>query len=155
MNPSTNTPHILIVEDEPRLALLLAEYLEQAGLSSSHLADGGPVVDWVREHSPALILLDLMLPKKDGMTILALPLLLPGRYYSPTINNLNQRRLARYLAKVCGRFDIKDPVLWTFMPHSGPLFEALAARARVFHCASHFFSIRRHTEHKRDRKERP
>ncbi|GAB4374013.1 MAG: response regulator [Deltaproteobacteria bacterium] len=60
---------ILVVEDEPKLADLLREYLEQAGYDAHCLRDGREVVRWVRERSPDLILLDLMLPGKDGMEI--------------------------------------------------------------------------------------
>ncbi|MGA7982526.1 MAG: response regulator [Chromatiaceae bacterium] len=60
---------ILIVEDELKLAHLLADYLKVAGYATHHIADGPPVVDWVRANAPALILLDLMLPGRDGLDI--------------------------------------------------------------------------------------
>lgn len=60
---------ILIVEDEVKLAGLLADYLKAAGYETHHLAEGTPVVDWVRAHAPALIVLDLMLPGRDGLDI--------------------------------------------------------------------------------------
>ena len=61
---------ILVVEDEPKLANLLRDYLEQAGYEPHCLGDGREVVPWVREQTPDLVLLDLMLPGKDGMEIL-------------------------------------------------------------------------------------
>jgi two-component system response regulator BaeR len=60
---------ILIVEDERKLAELLGDYLRQSGFASARLEDGLQVVPWVREHRPDLILLDLMLPGRDGMEI--------------------------------------------------------------------------------------
>lgn len=60
---------ILIVEDEPRLASLLSDYIAQAGMSPHIIDNGLKVVDWVKEESPDLILLDLMLPGMDGMEI--------------------------------------------------------------------------------------
>lgn len=60
---------VLIVEDEERLAGILADYLRQASFEAHCLNDGYGVVQWVREQQPALILLDLMLPGKDGMEI--------------------------------------------------------------------------------------
>jgi two-component system response regulator BaeR len=60
---------ILIVEDEPKLAQLLSDYLEQSGFETHCIADGLEVIPWVKNNSPALILLDLMLPGKNGMDI--------------------------------------------------------------------------------------
>jgi two-component system response regulator BaeR len=63
------TQTILIVEDEDRLAQLLIDYLQQAGFETHHLAEGPPVVSWIRNHQPDLMLLDLMLPGRDGIEI--------------------------------------------------------------------------------------
>jgi two-component system, OmpR family, response regulator BaeR len=60
---------ILIVEDEPKLAALLQDYLHAAGFSTRVLADGREVVPTVRGAPPALLLLDLMLPGRDGLEI--------------------------------------------------------------------------------------
>ena len=60
---------ILIVEDEEKLAKLEADYLQNAGFATDSLADGDAVVPWVKEHHPDLILLDLMLPGRDGLSI--------------------------------------------------------------------------------------
>lgn len=62
-------PTILIVEDEPKLARLLVDYLHQAGYDTHQIGNGNEVVSWVREHAPDLILLDLMLPGTDGLTV--------------------------------------------------------------------------------------
>lgn len=60
---------VLIVEDEPKLAALLEDYLRMAGYDTHRLADGRHVAPWVRENAPALVLLDLMLPGRDGMDV--------------------------------------------------------------------------------------
>jgi len=60
---------ILIVEDELKLAVLLGDYLRQGGFEPLHDADGRGAVPKVREEKPDLVLLDLMLPGKDGMDI--------------------------------------------------------------------------------------
>ena len=60
---------VLIVEDESKIAQVLREYLERAGYTTQILDDGRKVVDWVRDQRPALILLDLMLPGKEGIDI--------------------------------------------------------------------------------------
>ncbi|HJV66742.1 MAG TPA: response regulator [Geomonas sp.] len=61
--------NILIVEDEEKLASLLADYLRQSGYETSWLADGNEVLPLVRERMPDLVLLDLMLPGRDGLEI--------------------------------------------------------------------------------------
>lgn len=61
--------NILIVEDEPKLAEVLREYLQQSGFQVGWLANGLEVAAWVREQTPDLIILDLMLPGKDGLQI--------------------------------------------------------------------------------------
>ncbi|BCR06316.1 DNA-binding response regulator [Desulfuromonas versatilis] len=60
---------ILIVEDEERLADLHRDYLRQAGYETDWLASGETAVEWVKENRPNLVLLDLMLPGKDGLEI--------------------------------------------------------------------------------------
>jgi len=60
---------ILIVEDEAKIASLLQDYLKQAGYQSHWLSRGDEVAPWVKANSPALILLDLMLPGLDGMGV--------------------------------------------------------------------------------------
>jgi two-component system, OmpR family, response regulator BaeR len=60
---------ILIVEDEPKLASLLADYLKAAGFETFTLSNGLKAEGWVREKKPGLIILDIMLPGKDGMEI--------------------------------------------------------------------------------------
>ncbi len=60
---------IFVVEDEPRLAALLADYLRQAGYEPHCIGDGREVVPRVRKEAPDLVLLDIMLPGKDGIEI--------------------------------------------------------------------------------------
>jgi len=63
------TQTILIVEDTQELAQLLNDYLVLAGFHPHCLYEGNTVVDWVMKNHPQLILLDLMLPGKDGIEI--------------------------------------------------------------------------------------
>lgn len=60
---------ILIVEDEPKLAALLQDYLQAAGFATRVIRDGREVVPAVRAAPPSLLLLDLMLPGRDGLEI--------------------------------------------------------------------------------------
>lgn len=65
----TSDQHILIVEDEVGLAEILRDYLEASGYVVTMIHNGLEVTGWVKQHHPAVILLDLMLPGKDGMDI--------------------------------------------------------------------------------------
>lgn len=60
---------ILVVEDETKLAGIVADYLKDAGYATEHLQDGREVVPWVRTHNPKLVLLDLMLPGRNGLDV--------------------------------------------------------------------------------------
>ena len=65
----SDAPLILVVEDEPKLARLLHDYLVAAGLRARTVGDGDRVLDAIRAEPPALVLLDLMLPGRDGLSI--------------------------------------------------------------------------------------
>jgi two-component system response regulator BaeR len=61
--------HILIVEDEVKLATLLQDYLKQSGFEVTMLHDGLEVEPWLAANQTNLVLLDIMLPGKSGMEI--------------------------------------------------------------------------------------
>ncbi len=61
--------HVLVVEDEPKIAALLRDYLLAANYRVSVRDSGAGTVDWVRAHAPDALLLDLMLPGEDGLSI--------------------------------------------------------------------------------------
>lgn len=60
---------ILIVEDEPKLASLEADYLHHAGFQTHCLSQGLAVVPWLKDNGADLVLLDLMVPGRDGLDI--------------------------------------------------------------------------------------
>jgi len=60
---------ILIVEDELKIAQLLQEYLSAAGFVCECLDDGDLVQPWLSKNWADLIILDLMLPGTDGITL--------------------------------------------------------------------------------------
>ena len=61
--------HILIVEDDRDIADLVRLYLEKAGHTTEVSLSGDDVLSRVRVRCPDLIVLDLMLPGPDGLTI--------------------------------------------------------------------------------------
>lgn len=65
----TTAEKILVVEDEIKIAQLLDDYLTRSGYDVSCLHEGTTVVDNVKKSAPDLLLLDLMLPGRDGLEI--------------------------------------------------------------------------------------
>ena len=61
--------HVLIVEDEVKIASLLNDYLVQSGYETSVIHDGSEVEDWLEQNTTSIMLLDLMLPGKTGVDI--------------------------------------------------------------------------------------
>ncbi len=60
---------VAIVEDEPKLVALLNDYLLNEGYSTRLYSDGSEALQQLQSSLPDLILLDLMLPGTDGLTI--------------------------------------------------------------------------------------
>lgn len=60
---------ILIVEDEIKLATLVNDYLVQANYHCHHINHGDEVVGWLKQNPASLVILDVMLPGKDGLTL--------------------------------------------------------------------------------------
>jgi two-component system response regulator BaeR len=63
------TRHILIVEDEEKIASLLGDYLKAAGFRTSTQNNGDRVIAQIKKDPSDLILLDIMLPGKNGMEL--------------------------------------------------------------------------------------
>jgi two-component system response regulator BaeR len=61
--------HILVVEDEEKIASLLCDYLKKAGFRTSTQDNGNRVISQIKKDLPDLILMDIMLPGKDGMEL--------------------------------------------------------------------------------------
>jgi len=62
---------ILFIEDEPTLQKAVGRFLEKEGYNVKTALDGESGLDMVKKIKPNLILLDLILPKKDGFEVLA------------------------------------------------------------------------------------
>lgn len=60
---------ILIVEDEIKLATLLADYFKLTDYEPHLIHHGDEVLPWVKQHQPKAILLDIMLPGKNGIDL--------------------------------------------------------------------------------------
>ena len=64
------TPTILIVEDDPAFARILADMIHRKGYQVLAASDGEEGIDLARRHLPTGILLDVMLPGVDGWTVI-------------------------------------------------------------------------------------
>tara|TARA_R110002096_G_scaffold433235_1_gene651595 strand:- start:17 stop:703 length:687 start_codon:yes stop_codon:yes gene_type:complete len=60
---------VIIVEDEPKIAQLLVEYIQRENYQVTVLNEGSQAVEIIINHNPSIVILDLMLPGKDGLTI--------------------------------------------------------------------------------------
>ncbi len=65
-----NSPHILVVEDEPALANALRDKFEREGFSVSIALNGEEGLRMACDQKPDLILLDIVMPVMDGLTML-------------------------------------------------------------------------------------
>jgi len=61
---------VLLVDDDEKLRALVREYLEGYGFQVVPLSDGRGVVEKIRDESPDIVILDVMLPGKDGLDVL-------------------------------------------------------------------------------------
>jgi two-component system alkaline phosphatase synthesis response regulator PhoP len=61
--------HILVVDDEPRIAEIARDYLERAGFTVSTAGNGADALAFARTKRPDLIVLDLGLPQMDGLDV--------------------------------------------------------------------------------------
>ena len=68
MNPEE--AQVLIVEDEPNMALLLQEELEDEGYLVTVVYEGNAALKSINESTPAVVILDINMPGKDGIETL-------------------------------------------------------------------------------------
>jgi len=61
---------VLVVDDEPTIAEVVARYLERAGYGATIAADGPSALEQATLHRPDLVVLDLMIPGLDGLEVM-------------------------------------------------------------------------------------
>lgn len=80
-----DSPYILIVDDDPYAQDILATFVRQLGHRFKSANDGKEAMDLIYAESPALILLDIMMPVMDGFKVLAQLLAVPRLRHIPVI----------------------------------------------------------------------
>ena len=66
---STQRQRLLVVDDEPKIRQLLKKYLSQEGFIVEAVEDGTAMDRYLSDHEVDLVILDLMLPGEDGLSI--------------------------------------------------------------------------------------
>jgi DNA-binding response OmpR family regulator len=69
MNHSTSAATILVVDDDPKIVRLVRTYLEREGFRVVEAADGNAALAAIALEQPALVVLDVMLPEVDGLSV--------------------------------------------------------------------------------------
>lgn len=69
MNEEGLNAKILFVEDDPNLSMVLRDYLEMIGYNVDHARDGEEGLQYFLKGNYHLLILDIMMPKKDGFTL--------------------------------------------------------------------------------------
>jgi len=64
-----NKPLVLVVDDDPDLVEAVSMKLESQDYRVAKAYDGAEAWDRIKEEKPALVILDVMMPKKDGYTV--------------------------------------------------------------------------------------
>ncbi len=68
--PPSGRPTVLVVDDEPTIAEIVARYLERAGYRAHVAFDGPQAIEMAARERPDLVVLDLMLPHMDGLEVM-------------------------------------------------------------------------------------
>jgi CheY-like chemotaxis protein len=67
--PVKAVPTILVVDDEPALLRLMAFVLQKQGYSMITATNGDEALAMLNEHHPDLVVLDIMMPRRDGYQV--------------------------------------------------------------------------------------
>lgn len=68
--PDSKRPLVLVVEDDPDLGEAIVTYLKEEGLEAKLARDGDQAMRMVDDFGPAVMVLDLMMPRRDGFSVL-------------------------------------------------------------------------------------
>lgn len=111
-------PTVLLIDDAPIIIDMLTLLLRRYGYGVAVLRDGLKLIETLRQTQPALVLMDISLPIKDGWTLIKEIRLTPDVAHIPVIAvsghcddaNKSQMVLAGYNDALCKPFDMQDLV---------------------------------------------
>lgn len=66
-----DSSHFLIIDDDPGIGRFLVTYLRQKGHTCESLTDGFQTATWLAHHDCEVVIVDLKMPKVDGMSLIA------------------------------------------------------------------------------------
>lgn len=112
---------VLIVDDDAALGLFLQKGLRLEGHEVEWVGDGQSAIEWIQEHRPDLVVLDLNLPKRDGIEVLEE---MQGRLGDSAVLVLTGRSMVEERVK-CLNLGADDCLLKPFS------FHELTARCRA------------------------
>lgn len=113
-NGGAGDPKILVVDDEPAIIVYLTTVLEDAGYRTCSTAEAKEVLDLVEEERPALVCLDIMMPRRSGLSIYQDLRTNPKTKEVPVVfvsafSQLHDLRNPRYFRKLIPDEDIPRP----------------------------------------------
>jgi len=112
---------VLIVDDDARIVELLERYIESLGHTAVSAMEGDKVTTVARQHNPALIILDFIMPDASGAEILLRLRNNPGTKTTPVIflsgipqdrlkSNMKNARLVKFLEKPIDFAKLKEHI---------------------------------------------
>ncbi len=97
-------PRVLVVDDDPQVRELLAEYLRAKAYEVLEAATGGEALRRLREDRPHLVLLDIMLPDRSGLEVLQEMKMIDPAVAVIMVTGLHEQEVGRQ-AMQAGAFD--------------------------------------------------
>lgn len=113
------TKNVLIVDDQAGIRLLLEEVIRGEGYQVTSCEDGISAINYVKEHQPDLMIIDLQIPLKSGSEVVAIleesGYQIPTIFISGLIENAkaltnNYQTVKGYISKPFNLIDVKEKI---------------------------------------------